>query len=150
MLKLSLCNWGYLTVSLKKNSKSVKFFVHRLVAETFLENPNHLEIINHKDENKLNNRLDNLEWVTVKDNMLYSKRDNTKRVIQYDMKGNFLKIWDSITSAAEHYQVTSGNITFCLRGKHSSAVGYIWRYYTEDFPRHLDISTITPSKKFVY
>ena len=150
ILKLTLCNWGYLTVSLKKNSKSKKFLVHRLVAETFIPNPNKLEVVNHKDENKLNNFVDNLEWSTIKDNMLYSKKDNKRNIIQYDKDGNFIKVWSSITEASQDLKVSDSLLSQCLSGKISSAANYVWRYYTDNYPSKIDTSQLNFSKKPVY
>lgn len=67
-LKGALNNKGYLRVELHKNKKLKKFFVHRLVAEYFIENPLNKKQVNHKDGNKQNNRVDNLEWVTNQEN----------------------------------------------------------------------------------
>ena len=71
-LKLILRKDGYLQVNLSKNGKKKNYRVHRLVAETFIENPNNLIIVNHKDLNRSNNLFTNLEWVTQKENMNYS------------------------------------------------------------------------------
>lgn len=66
---------GYLKVSLSKKHKRYYFRVHRLVANAFLSNPNNYPVINHKDENKLNNRVDNLEWCSIKYNCNYGTRN---------------------------------------------------------------------------
>ena len=66
---------GYLKVTLSKNHKRYYFRVHRLVAEAFIDNPNNYPVVNHKDENKLNNRVDNLEWCTNKYNCNYGTRN---------------------------------------------------------------------------
>lgn len=66
---------GYLKVHLSKNGKATYYFVHRIVAENFIENPNGLKEINHKDENKTNNRVDNLEWCSTKYNINYGHRN---------------------------------------------------------------------------
>lgn len=66
---------GYLKVSLSKNHKRYYFKVHRLVAQVFIPNTNNYPCINHKDENKENNRVDNLEWCTVKYNCNYGTRN---------------------------------------------------------------------------
>lgn len=150
ILKLTLCNWGYLTISLKRNSKSKKFLVHRLVAEAFIPNPNNLEVINHKDENKLNNTVDNLEWCSLKDNMLYSKKNNKKSILQYDKNGNFIKIWNSIAEASEHIKISESALSQCLSGKVSSSANYIWRYYIKDYPLKIDVSDLNFAKKSVY
>ena len=66
---------GYLKVSLSKNHKRYYFKVHRLAAQAFIPNTNNYPCINHKDENKENNRVDNLEWCTVKYNCNYGTRN---------------------------------------------------------------------------
>jgi hypothetical protein len=71
ILKPQPNNKGYLRIGLSKNGNSTLFFVHRLVASVFLKNDNNLPIINHKDENPLNNHVDNLEWCTHEYNMNY-------------------------------------------------------------------------------
>jgi hypothetical protein len=68
---------NYLTVSLKKDSNNKTKFVHRLVAESFIENPNNFPHVNHIDENKLNNSLENLEWCDAKYNCNYGNRNNS-------------------------------------------------------------------------
>lgn len=65
----------YYIVWLCKNGKSKQFYIHRLVAETFIENKNNLPQVNHKDENKLNNCVDNLEWCDAKYNCNYGNRN---------------------------------------------------------------------------
>lgn len=71
-------NHGYLTVTLRKNGKQKNYYVHRLVAEAFVENPNGYNIVNHKDENRLNNIAENLEWCTQQYNVNYSKEKMRK------------------------------------------------------------------------
>ena len=73
VLKAELCkSTGYLYVNLNKNKMVKHCTVHRLVAQTFIPNPNNLPCVNHKDENPLNNCVDNLEWITNVDNLKYS------------------------------------------------------------------------------
>lgn len=72
MLKGSIGEHGYKYYRLSKDNKKKMFYAHRLVAEAFLENPDNLPIVNHKDGNKLNNNIDNLEWVTQADNMKHA------------------------------------------------------------------------------
>lgn len=66
--------WGYNMINLSKEGKKTRFFVHRLVASAFLDNPNKLPQINHKDEDKTNNCVENLEWCTQKYNNEYGTR----------------------------------------------------------------------------
>lgn len=70
--RLSPTKTGYAIVTLYKDGKSTSRAVHRLVAEAFLPNPDNLQIVNHKDGNKQNNRLENLEWCTQKENVAHA------------------------------------------------------------------------------
>lgn len=72
-------NKGYFEIHLKKNCKRKKYFIHRLVATAFLDKPIGKEVINHKDYNPLNNNVENLEWVTQKENVNYSICNMKKR-----------------------------------------------------------------------
>lgn len=74
ILKPSISTVGYEIVILKNSNDYRLTSIHRLVAEHFIPNPNNLSDVNHKDENKLNNRVDNLEWLSHKDNMNYGNR----------------------------------------------------------------------------
>lgn len=76
LLKLRKINGGYFQVCLCKDSKPRYFLIHRLVAEAFIPNPDNLSEINHKDENKQNNCVDNLEWCTHEYNMHYGNCSN--------------------------------------------------------------------------
>ena len=81
ILKPCIGNTGYEVVCLRApNGKSKQYTVHRLVALTFLPNPENLPIINHKDENKLNNKVDNLEWTTAKGNYQEYLKNNQRKV----------------------------------------------------------------------
>ena len=121
----------YYCVTLQKNGKYKNELVHRLIAKTFLENPNNLPQVNHKDENKLNNNLENLEWCTRKYNMNYgtgkqrSKMKRRRRVVQYI--DNYAKEWESINTAARGCNVSAGSIkSACDRGHR--CCNYYWRY----------------------
>ena len=86
ILKTELSSKGYLRVGLTKDGKQKKYLVHRLVAIAFLDNPNNLPDVNHKNECKTDNRLINLEWMSRKDNMNYG--DRTKKAINTRFKNN--------------------------------------------------------------
>lgn len=135
---------GYYSVALTRNANSKSYRVHRLVAEAFLPNPNNLPIINHKDENKLNNSVENLEWCTYSYNAKYNgcmtKRITTrnknhshgceKKVYQYDLKNNLIKVWKSLMSITRTLGYSHANIANCCKGQKNrpTAYGYKWSY----------------------
>lgn len=120
---------GYLLVSLCKDGKVKAFTVHRLVAEAFIDNPDNLPQVNHRDENKLNNNVDNLEWCTNEYNINYGTRTErcSKPVLQYTLDGEFVREWPSIMEAARngYYQ---GHVVACCQGKRKAHKGFIWKY----------------------
>lgn len=125
---------GYCYVYLRVKGKKYPKFVHRLVAEAFLPNPNNLSQINHKDENPKNNRLDNLEWCDAKYNNNYGSKplknkENAPKVAveQYDLKGNFIASFPSQLEAATKTNTRQGGIASCLAGKAKTANGYVWK-----------------------
>lgn len=130
---------GYYQIGLRKNNVRKWYAVHRLVAKTFIPNPDNLPQVNHKDENKLNNKVDNLEWCTVHYNNCYGSRlkkvaiNNKLRkpIIQYDLNGNFIREYISISEASRQNNISTGNIQSCCKGKYAQAKGYIWRYKSE-------------------
>lgn len=132
---------NYLAVGLWKNGKVKMKSIHRLVAETFIPNPNNLPQVNHIDENKLNNRVENLEWCTAKYNLNYGTHTKkvvekltngplAKKVAQYDLDGNLIKVWDSIREIKRCLGYDNGTISkFCrnkVNWKH--CYGFIWKY----------------------
>ena len=130
---------GYMIVVLSKNGKTKSYRVHRLVANAFIYNDNNYRCVNHKDENKTNNRVNNLEWCTHKYNNNYGTKPkkiskaNSKSVNQYDKEGNFIKKWYSMTEAGRYLKKERAdvNISKCCKYKVKSAYGYIWRYSNE-------------------
>ena len=127
---------GYLHIDLK----SKHCYIHRLVAEAFIPNPDNLPLINHKDENPLNNCVDNLEWCTHKYNINYGtaiqRRIKTqlnssifsKPVGQYSLDGTLIKVYPSQCEAVRQTGFSQGNIWSCCLGKRKTHKGYIWRY----------------------
>lgn len=86
---------GYLRVDLSNNGKSKHFFVHRLVAEAFIPNPYNFPFINHKDEDKSNPRMDNLEWCTAKYNVSYGNRVEKMRFTIATKKNKYkVALWE--------------------------------------------------------
>lgn len=126
---------GYCLVNLHRNSKQKMFLIHRLVAQAFIDNPEDLPCVNHKDENKLNNQVDNLEWCTYQYNTSYGttiKRIAEKLsipILQYDLYGNFIREYNSITDATKCLSLNSRtNIWNALNGICKSSGGFIWKY----------------------
>lgn len=126
--------FGHASVWLYKGRVRKKKFVHRLVAEAFLENPNKCNIVNHKDENGLNNHVENLEWCDAKYNTNYGtcierRADRCKKnVQQFDLSGALIKNWHGIVEAAVVLRIDPSSITKAAKGKRKSAGGFIWRY----------------------
>lgn len=128
---------GYLQVSIKfdNDNKFKNQYIHRLVAENFLENNNELNIVNHKDGNKLNNNVENLEWVSqsyniqhAHDNFLIKKTSN-RHIGMFDKNNNLIEEFSSVVEAYKKLNKPSRvNIDSALQGKQKTAYGYIWKY----------------------
>lgn len=116
---------GYLFVTLSKNNVVRPARINRMVATAFIPNPNNLPSVNHKDKNRTNNNVENLEWCTVEYNNRYS---NAIKIVQYDMSGNPVAEWDAISDAARETGINLSNIAQCCRGFRKSAGSYIWKY----------------------
>ena len=125
---------GYLCVVLSKNNKHKTYKVHRLVAEAFLPNPNNLPQVNHKDENKQNNNVENLEFCDCKYNINFgtanARRSKTisKAVVQYTLDGTFVREWPSAMDAERNGGFSSVCICMCCKGKIKSHKGFIFLY----------------------
>lgn len=121
---------GYQTISLNGYEASI----HRLVALTFIENPNDLPLVNHLDENKLNNHVNNLEWTTQKENINKSTaiKYHEKKIIKYDLEGNKLEVFNSIKEASKSVTVKPVSINRALRKQANTSGGFIWKYVEEE------------------
>lgn len=170
LLKFSKDTKGYLRTSLALNGINRTIKVHRVVAQAFIPNPNNLEQVNHKDGDKKNNNVYNLEWCNNQKNQNHSwttglrkkgkqhwsygkqpeglkkyleehkgvnhpsyglkgiKNKNSKKIIQYDSKNNFIKKWDSMADVHRLLGLNTGTICQCCKGKRKTAGGYIWEY----------------------
>lgn len=123
---------GYLQVTLCKNGKAKNMFVHRLVAAAFIQNPLGLATVNHRDENKTNNQVENLEWLTQADNVRYSmnKRSKSKPVVQFDKLGNVVGQFSSMSEAERQTGISVDSICMVCRGRRKTAGGFVWKYTT--------------------
>lgn len=134
---------GYYQVYLYSDSKTRKMYlVHRLVAQTFIENPENLPLVNHKDENKSNNCVSNLEWCSYEYNNNYGTRNERsmftrivnngktapKKIDQYSLDGKFIKTWNSGAELAKN-GFHNSSICHCCKGLQKTSKGYILKYH---------------------
>ena len=135
---------GYLAVSLSKNGKVRRFYIHRLIAESFLENIEKKEEVNHIDGNRGNNSLSNLEWVTRSENHHHrykvlgqrgvnygktgAKNWKSKPVLQYDKEMNFVAEYPGVMEAQRQTGISESNIRCVIYGRSKTAGGYKWEY----------------------
>ena len=157
-------NYGYLQVHLTKDGKMKSFKIHRLVAMAFIPNPYNLPQVNHKDEDKCNNHVDNLEWCTQSYKLNYNdgqkrraksrnyedisrKRSNSqsKEVTQYDFDGSIIAVWKN-AYVAEKHGYNRCMINQCCIGNKKSHRGYIWKYTNsmeKQIPKKIEIRKAT-------
>ena len=135
ILKPVLNTCGYLQVHLYDNKwerKSLK--VNRLVTEAFISNPENKSQVNHKDEDKTNNCVDNLEWMTAKENCNFGTRNErvakaqSKSVAQYTKDGELIKVWSSTNEAGRQLSISQSNISRVAQGKRKTCCGFVWKY----------------------
>lgn len=140
---------GYLWVDLWKNGVPHHWLIHRLVAISFIDNPNNFPIINHKDENILNNSVDNLEWCDNAYNVIYSlkrkgkyknnkithrytgrKNRNLKEkhIIQKTTDDKFIRKWKSLGEIDQCTNMSRWSISECCSGNRKTAYGYKWEF----------------------
>lgn len=149
---------GYLTVGLRKDRRKITYGVHRLVANAFIQNPYNLPEVNHKDENKENNNIDNLEWCTTKYNINYGTAidrrtlyDKTRPILVYQYN-NFIREYENINALCDKM-----NIDKSIFNGHNQQVYFkyndnylfVFKDNFEKIPRHIDFKNIR-SKKSKY
>lgn len=125
--KNSLVNSGYLQVEFRVNGKRIHKYVHRLVAETFLSNHDNLPQVNHKDNNRTNNNVSNLEWCTISYNAKYREKfgkGSSKRVFAINLTTLEVSHFRSQGEASRELGVNRQNINSVIKGKYKSTHGY--------------------------
>lgn len=142
IMKSRLSPSGYLSIGLTKNGKQIGYRVHRLVAQTFISNPENKAEVNHKNGIKIDNRIENLEWNTSSENTIHALKtglmipkrgvENNRSICvnQYDLEGNFIKTWSAIKDIKRQLKYdTKAIISCCKHRKHyNTAYGYKWEY----------------------
>lgn len=131
LLKPGKDKGGYLFVRLYQYSTPKNLYVHRLVLSTFNPNDNSNNLtVNHKDENKTNNNIKNLEWLSIGDNVRYSR---SKPIVQLDKNDNLIGVYESSRLAQEKTGCDQSRIIKCVNGKAKTCGGYKWLLYEDYF-----------------
>lgn len=133
ILKPTLHKSNYLMVTLRNSGIQKVSKVHQLVMNTFNPNTSNQKLeINHIDGNTTNNRLDNLEWCTHKQNMQHASKHHLlstyKPIYQYDLDGNFIRRWDSMNEARDFYHLGINSLRNACKRKSGIHKGFIWKY----------------------
>lgn len=129
-VKQSVNNCGYLQFS----CNGITTVSHRFIAECFIPNPNNFSEINHKNEIKTDNRVENLEWCDRSYNINYGTRNKKiaetkpKKVLQFTKDGEFVKEWASLHEIQRQLGFFPTHISNCCKGKYKYAYDHIWRY----------------------
>lgn len=140
IMKGSISRNGYIYVSLCLPNEKARAYIHRLVAKAFISNPNGYNVVNHKDENKKNNNVLNLEWCTTKYNLNYGtgverarlKRLNneklSKKIAQYTLDGKLVGIYPSLHEIQRSLGYIRCNVRQCCEGNRKQSYGFKWEY----------------------
>lgn len=113
---------GYLYVGLIKDGQRKMYRIHRLVADAYLPNPENLPEVDHIDNDKTHNYLNNLQWITHIDN---NRKSHNKPILQFTLDGEFIREWPSTTDVGKE---VIKNINHCLKGRNKTAYGFVWKY----------------------
>lgn len=139
-MKQAIRKDGYKSILLYKDGKYHHVLIHRIIAISFIPNPENKPCVNHKDGDKQNNNIDNLEWVTHSENTQHSfdnklqiigvgKNNHlSKPIAQYDINGVFIKNWENARDIQRKLGFINGNISACCLGKKKTAYKYKWSF----------------------
>lgn len=152
LMKPNNCD-GYLSVDLLKEGKRKHLKVHRLVAQAFIPNPDNKPCIDHIDTNPSNNSVSNLRWASYSENnenpltRIHMSGENSfwngkcgrehcrsKKVVQLDLEGNFIKVWDSAADVQRIMGICYSSVSYCCSGRYKHAGGYKWIFF-EDYQK---------------
>ena len=134
---------GYCCAALYTGGKREDRRVHRIVAETFIPNPEGKAFINHKDGVKTNNSVENLEWCTAAENAQHAFRTGlnrgyrgqenkiSRKICQLTLDGKFLRFWHGVREIKRELNISYQNVEACLKGRRANAGGYKWTIYTK-------------------
>ena len=149
-----------LEVRLRNRGNDKKYLIHRLIAKAFIPNLKNKPQINHKDGNRWNNHLHNLEWSTNSENTKHShdyldreytaygeNHSNSKTVSQYDKYGNLINIYGSVNEAGRQLNIQFTNIAKCCRNERKTAGGFIWKYENKNITVKSKVSHIKKEDK---
>jgi hypothetical protein len=135
---------GYLQLYVQINNKRKIYYTHRLVALAFIPNPNNKPEVNHINGDKSDNRVENLEWCTRKENInhafdlgLMKNRKTGKRVKVLQILEDNIVLWDSISDASNSLKIDSSSISKVCKNINKQAGGFKWRYYNPKEAREL-------------
>lgn len=128
---------SYYIVRLYKNKDWKDFFVHKLVADMFLKKPKYAECVNHKNGNKLDNNVNNLEWCTHSYNTKEAyriglKKPNSKPILQLNKSFEIITIWNSPYEVNRKLGYNPSHINEVCKGKRKSANGYLWKFLKKE------------------
>ena len=134
-IQLSKGNYLQAMVSIYQNKKLHRLIVARLVAKAFIPNPDNLPQVNHKNENSLDNRAENLEWCTCQYNINYKtnierrSRNKCRAIDIFDLDNNYIETLSSGVELSKKYHISRGMISYCCHEKIKSAKGFILKFH---------------------
>lgn len=144
LMKFDLTSNGYLAVNLSKDGIGKRFLVHRIVAQCFIPNPENKPCIDHINTDRTDNRVENLRWVTHRDNQnnpvtkskMKLNKSKAKPILQFSLDDKFIKRWNSCSDIVRELGYNQGSISACCRNKKNyfTAYGYRWGF-EKDYER---------------